>query len=143
MNYLKSIFAGKSFGFYVTLATMAFSVITAVIYAVMYGNSSYISWAGVVIMLAGVLIGVVLIVLRKSKFVPAVMLVSTLVGILLYIYNIYFYVSVVIVGIQASEFSAEFFVATIMFAISFVAATACVFLPQERNIAEIKNVDQE
>lgn len=125
-NYLK----GKSYGFYVTLALIVATVVTAIAYAVLYNGSRYFSMPAVLFMGGGVVAALALSCTRLAKWANAVLALADFVATLLYIYGIYFYVSIVMVGIQASTFSWQFLVCTALFVVLLVANVVNVFLKQ-------------
>ena len=120
----------RPLGFKVTLVTIAASVVTAIVYAIIYSSSRYMSWPAFGIMIAGAALAAVLIFLHKERFAPAVLLVCDYLSLLLYIYYIYFYISSVATGIQFSGFPLEFFVNAGLYAASLVLSVACVFMRQ-------------
>ena len=91
------------------------------------------SWAAFVIMLLGMIAGVIMPIFRLDKWVPAVLLVTNFLGFLLFVYYVYFYVSVVLVGIQATNFSSGFIASVVFFALTMVAAIANVFCKQTKD----------
>lgn len=127
-GYLK----GKSYGFYVTLVLTALTVVTAVIYAALYNGSRYMSWPTVWIMIAGAAIALALPLAGQARWSNAVLALADFVAFLLYVYYIYFYVSVVMVGIQAKTFSWQFILCTVLFAALLVLNIVNVFLKQVR-----------
>lgn len=127
---VKEYLRDKKYGFFVTVALMVLSVVTMIIYASIYGNTRFMSWAGFGIILGGVVLAAILIVLKQYRFVPALLLAANFLGFLLYVYYIYFHVSVVLVGIQSSGFPPEFFLNVVFFVLTLVVSVANVYFPQ-------------
>ncbi len=130
MNFLKEYFSDKKYGFYVTLACMLLSVITSVVYVSIYSSTRFMSWAAFAFILVGVVLTAGLIAFKQYRFAPALMLATNFVGLLFYVYYIYFFVSSVMVGIQFSGFPPEFIINVIFFVLMLVASVVCVFMPQ-------------
>ncbi len=132
MEKIKEFFSDKGTGFYVTLAGVLLSLVTAIVYAVSYGSTRFMNWAGFVFLLAGAILAIVLIVIKQVNWAPAAVALGSFLGLLFFIYGIYFYVSVVMVGIQANAFDPSFFACVILFALSLVAGIVSVFMKQDR-----------
>lgn len=122
----------KSYGFYVTLALIVASLAVSLIYMALYNGSRYMSWSAVGIMLAGTAIALVLAFTKLAKWSCVVLALADFAGLLLYVYGIYFYVSIVMVGIQASTFNWQFQLCTVMFVVLLVANVINVFLKQTK-----------
>lgn len=127
---MKNFLANKPLGFRVTLVATALSLVTALAYLAIYSSSRYMSWQAFGIMIAGVVLTVALIALKRERFAPSALLVGDFLSLLFYGYYIYFYVSSVVTGIQFSGFPLEFFVNIVLYAASLVLSIACVFMRQ-------------
>ncbi len=127
---MKEIFSNKQPGFRATLACMVLSIVTAIVYAVIYSHSRYMSWAAFGVMLAGVVLTGALIVLKQYRFAPALLMTTNFISLLLFVYYIYFYISSVATGIQFSGFPPEFFVNIAFYVASLALSVACVFMKQ-------------
>lgn len=132
MGKTNGLLKDKSYGFYVTLVLIAASLIAAVVYAVLYNGSRYMSWPAAGIMLAGTAVALVLAFTKLAKWSCAVLALADFVGLLLYVYGIYFYVSIVMVGIQASTFNWQFKLCMVMFVVLLIANIVNVFLKQTK-----------
>lgn len=132
----KEIFKGKSFGFYVTLALIAATVVTAILYAVLYNGSRYFSMPAVLVMVAGAVAALAVALTKHAKWANVILALADFIGLLLYVYGIYFYVSIVMVGIQASTFSWQFILCTAIFVVLLVANVVNVFLEQVKEEEE-------
>lgn len=126
----QGLFKDKSYGFYVTLALIVASVAVAVVYAVLYNGSRYLSMPAVGLMIGGAVVALALCFTKAAHWACAVLALADFVGLLFYIYGIYFYVSIVMVGIQASTFNWQFQLCTVLFAVLLVANVVNVFLKQ-------------
>lgn len=134
MNLQKRL-AEKSFGFYILLAAALISVVTAVVYAANYSKLTvYMSWAAVVVMAIGAVVSVVLSFVGADEIAPAVVALTSLIGLLLFIKAIYGYVAVVIVGIDLNSFDAKFIACTILFILSYVVSVVSIFAPQKKTL---------
>lgn len=132
----KEIFKDKSLGFYVTLALIAATVVTTIMYAVLYNGSRYFSMPAVLVMVVGAVVALAVAFTKQAKWACVVLALADFIGLLLYVYGIYFYVSVVMVGIQASTFSWQFILCTVVFVVLLVANVVNVFLKQVKEEEE-------
>ena len=124
---MKGLQGGK---IYVTLAAMAIAVVTAVVYAVCYSATRYMSWAAFAILLVGVVLGLAMLALKMVDLTPWLLLGTGVVGTMFFVYYIYFFISSVAVGIQFSGFPPEFFATVVLFALTVLAAVVAIFVPQ-------------
>ena len=130
MELIKNFFRRKSYGFYVSLAVIAMTIITM---AASYGTMDrYMSWAAIGVMIAGIVAGLALSVLNLGEWGAAVMAICNFVGLSQYITKIYNYVAVVMVGIDVNTFSSQFIACTVCFAILIVISIANIFFKQEK-----------
>ena len=130
---MKKLLENKAYGYYVTLALSVLSVVVAVVYAVLYSGSRYMSLPAVILPIVGAVAAVALGFVRGGgKWANAVLALCDFVALLFYIYGIYFYVSVVLVGIQASSFNSQFVICTVLFVGLLIANLVNVFLKQEK-----------
>ena len=124
------LFQDKSYGFYVTLVLIALSILMAIVYAVLYRSSSYMSWKAFAVILVGAGAALVLAFTKFAKWSNVFVALGDFAGLLLYAYAIYFYVSSIMVGIQGSSFSSQFIIVTAGLAVLFVVNLINVFLKQ-------------
>ena len=130
---MKKLLENKSYGYYVTLALSVLSVVVAVVYMVMYNGSRYMSMPAAVLPIIGAVAAVGLGFVRGGgKCANVVLALCDFVALLFYVYGIYFYVSVVLVGIQASSFNSQFVICTSLFVALLIANLVNVFLKQEK-----------
>lgn len=127
---MKKLFENKRAGFYVTLAVIVLSVILAAVYAKMYAGSQYMSWPAFWCTLGGAVLALALGFTKLAKWSNVVVALGDFLGLLFYIYGIYFYVSVVYAGIQAGSFNTQFIVCTVGFVLLLVINLVNVFLKQ-------------
>ena len=133
MEGIKGFLSNKRYGFYVTLALIVLSVVTAIVYAVSYGKYvSMMSWTAFVLLLVGAVGAVALIALKQTKWAYAPLAICAFIALLLFIKHIYNYVAVVVVGIDLSGISGQFLACTVFFALTFLASVVNVFLAQEK-----------
>ena len=132
---MKKLLENKSYGYYVTLVLSVLSVVIAVVYAVMYNGSRYMSVPAAILPIVGAVAAVGLgFVPGGAKAANAVLALCDFVALLFYIYGIYFYVSVVLVGIQASSFNGQFVTCTGAFVGLLIANLVNVFLQQVKEV---------
>lgn len=135
MDKLKSFFKNNSYGFYVSFAVSLLTLVTLIVYANAYGsNDRYMSWAGFVIMLVGIVAAVGLTAFKLNEWVPPVLALANFIALMLYITKIYNYVVVVMVGIDVASFSTQFLSCTVLFAILMVASIANIFFKQVKEV---------
>ncbi len=133
MGKLKDYLKNKSYGFYVTLATIVLTIATIIVYASSYAsNDRYMSWLGVGFMIAGIIIGLVLSIFNFGQLGAAALGICNFVGLLQYVIKIYNYVVIVMVGIDINTLSSQFISCTVMFAILTVISIANIFFKQNK-----------
>jgi hypothetical protein len=133
MENLKAFFKDKSYGFYASVVVFVLSLITAIVYAANYSGTKEMSWAAFIIILVGLVAAVVLGVFGKYRWIPVAMAVADFAALLLFIKAVYFYVSVVLYGINGSAFSPQFTTSTVFLIITFVLSIANIFLKQVKD----------
>lgn len=131
-----SIFKDRSLGFYVTCCAAILSIVTASVYAGCYHNQPrFMDWTAFVVMLVGAIAGLVL-ALPKMKLVnelaAAVIGVTVLVGLCLFIQALYNYVAVVMVGIDIDHFDPAFIASAALLVVSLIASVVAVFMPKAK-----------
>lgn len=127
---MKKLLEGKRAGFYVTLVLIALSLLLAAVYALTFRASSYMSWRAFGAIVAGAVLALALGFTNLANWSNAVVALGDFIGLLLYAYASYFYVSSVMVGIQGSRFSPQFIFVTAGLAVLFLANLVNVFLGQ-------------
>ncbi len=125
-NYMKD----KDVGFWFSASLVVFSLITAVVYAACYAGTDNINWISFALMLAAAVSGAVLIALKLYVYVPYVLAALIFLSLLFFVYGIYYYVSVVMVGIDLDHFEPQFIICAIMYILAVGASVANVFLRQ-------------
>ena len=130
MSHLKSFFHDKAYGFYASIFVFVFSLVTAIVYVIGYHNSSDMSEPVLYAILAGLLLAVILAALKRYNWVPVVLALSDFAALLLFIDSIYFYVSVVLYGINGSAFSPAFLSSTVLLLLSLAFSVINIFLRQ-------------
>lgn len=131
---IKEYLKDKSVGFWFSASLVLFTLITAIVYSVSYAGTDNISWGAFAFLIAAAAGSAVLIALKQYKFVPYLQALLIFLSLLFFIYGIYYYVSVVMVGIDLDHFDPEFYACTILFVIAFVASVANVFLRQTKEV---------
>ena len=129
---LKDLFSKKPVGFYATLVTIGFTLVTAITYFLCYNNTdNFSNWAFIVLLVSFV-VAVVLVLLKQFKLVPYTLGLLNYVAMLFFIYGIYYYVSVVLVGIDLDHFEIQFFISTIAFVVLVVLSAVAIFMKQTK-----------
>lgn len=116
---------GKPAGFYLALALVLLNIVTAIVYAVGYNASRYMSWLVFGVLVAVAVIGVVLFFLGKMRYFAAVSFVGGLVAVGAFVLAVFDYLVDVFVGIDVTSLSAEFIGSTILFVVLLVASFIC------------------
>ncbi len=143
MEKIINFFKDKSYGFYVTIASIIFTIITFSVYAGNYSKyDSYMSWEGFYIMIGGLVLALIIMVFKKFSWATIVLAITNFFGLLFYILKIYNYVVVVLVGIDLASFSPAFITCTTLFAINVLISTANVFFKQTRD-EDVKTLKEE
>jgi len=133
---MKKFLSNKSFGFYVTAALALLSIVSAIIYRVTYagfysGNQEVFSRVAFWFLLGWIPCAIALYVFKQGRYANYLAAIALFVALLTYVNAIYYYVSVMEVGIDAS-FTGVFFLITILFVFQWILALANVFFPQEK-----------
>ena len=129
---IKGLFKNKSIGFYVTLGTIGLALVTAVAYLLCYNNTDNFNVWAFIVLLVSVVASVILVLIKQYKIAPYALGFLNFVALLFYVYGIYYYVSVVLVGIDLDHFEPQFFVSTILFVVLLGASVAAIFMKQEK-----------
>lgn len=126
----KAFFKDKGIGFFMSVIVLLFSLVTAAVYAVGYSGSSDFSGPVLIAILAGAAAAVILALLKRYNWVPVALALGNFAALLLFIKSIYFYVSVVMYGINGSAFSPAFTSSTTCLAVALVLSIANIFMKQ-------------
>lgn len=129
---MKQPFANKTVGFWVTVAVSVLSAVTAAVYGAVYGGGAYFNAAAFALAIAACPVGIAAALSPLHRYAGYVQFLLTLTALMCYAYGIYYYVSVVLVGIDLQGFGAEFFACTALFALTAAGSGVCVFLKQRK-----------
>lgn len=127
---MKTFLADKSYGFFMSVFVFLFSLATALVYGISYSSSSDLSRPVYLVILAGAGAALILALLRRYNWIPVVLALGNFAALLLFIKAIYFYVSVVLYGINGSAFSPAFLASTVCLALALVFSIANIFMKQ-------------
>ena len=127
---MKKLLEGKRTGFYVTLVLIVLSLLLAAVYALAFRASSYMSWRAFTAIVVGAVAALALGFTGLAKWANVFVALGDFIGLLLFAYASYFYVSSVMVGIQGSRFSPQFIFVTAGLAVLFLVNLVNVFLGQ-------------
>ena len=129
----REAFKNKPLGFWFSVGIGAFALVTAVVYVACYAGTDNMNWVSFALMLAAFIVSAVLIPLDKFvKYLPYAQALLIFLSLLFFIYGIYYYVSVVAVGIDLDHFDPEFIVCVIFFVLALGVSIANVFLRQDK-----------
>ncbi len=129
----REAFKNKPLGFWFSVGIGVFALVTAVVYVACYAGTDNMNWVSFALMLAAFIVSAVLIPLDKFvKYLPYAQALLIFLSLLFFIYGIYYYVSVVAVGIDLDHFDSEFIVCVIFFVLALGVSIANVFLRQEK-----------
>ena len=131
---IKDLFKNKPIGFYVSLGTIGLALITAVTYLLCYNNTENFNVWSFIVLVVSVVACVVLVLVKQFKVVPYVLGLLNFVALLFYIYGIYYYVSIVLVGIDLDHFDPEFIVCTIAFVVLLISSITTIFMKQVKEV---------
>ena len=130
MKKWKAFCSNKCYGFFVSIFVFLFSIVTAVVYAVSYSGSGEMSRQVVYVIVVGVLVSVILGMFKQFNWIPVALALGNFVALLLFIKSIYFYVSVVLYGINGSAFSPAFLSSSVFLLLAVVFSVANIFMKQ-------------
>lgn len=127
---MKTFLANKGYGFFMSIFVFLFSLITALVYAVSYSGSSDLSQPVYLAILLGAVVAFMLALAKRYNWVPVALALGNFAALLLFIKSIYFYVSVVLYGINGSAFSPAFLASTVCLSLAVVFSIADLFMRQ-------------
>lgn len=126
---LKSFIKTRSVGFWITAAFSLTALITAIVYGACYASTEDFSVTACVLTVVSVLF----FGLEFTKFgglAPFVQLTVILMAFGFYVYSVYYYVSVVLVGIDLDSFSPVFIACTVLYIVLILVSAVNVFFKQ-------------
>lgn len=133
--FLKNYLRDKAVGFWLSVGIAALSLVVGVVYQVTYGGSDSYSATVFVAPLCVFVLTAVLCGVGMYGIASAVQLVGSAVGLGCFLYSNYYYISVVFVGIDVTEFSARFLLAVVGFAVLTIVSAVNMFLKQTKSVA--------
>ncbi len=128
------IFSSK--GKIVSLISGALALLTAVVYLICYvGTKEFNLFAFLFVLVLAAVAAAELFFGERSPWLaqiaPYVQFVCSLVALSFFIYSIYYYISVVLVGIDLDSFSAQFILSTLFFVLNAVMGGVNLFFSRE------------
>ena len=131
MTKYLNVFKDRAYGFYITLAAIVLSLITAIVYVANYKNDvSFMSWVAFSMLLVGAIVGLVCAFFRIPELGQAVLGVTSLVALLFFVKFLYGYVAVVAVGIDVDGFEPRFLACSVLMVLTLVVSIASIFTKQ-------------
>lgn len=137
MNFKKYI-KTRGCGFWATAATSALAALTVIVYSACYAATQDFSTVACVLT-AVCACAAGLLFTKFGTVAPYLQLVIVLAAFGFYVYSIYYYVSIVMVGIDLDSFSAEFIVCTVLYLVLIIGAVVSLFLKQGKKEVEGEN----
>ena len=132
MLKIKEIKDQLSVGFIFCLAIPLLMLIGGLVYLACYiGTSEFNTWAFVFPMILFV-VSLILIIFKQFKVAKYLQFLLTLSALMFYIYAMYYYVSVVFVGIDADSFSASFIVCSLIYFGCYGLSIANLFIKNKK-----------
>ncbi len=132
LEKLREGYDKRAVGYYFTAGVTVLSLVLAIVYAIGYAGTDYISWMAVVLLGVLVVANALLLLFNKIDWIPLVSIVLSVVATCFFVYGIYFYVSVVFVGIDIQNFDARFVINTVLFVLLLGLSSANLFLKQSK-----------
>lgn len=132
---LKSFFKSRTVGFWITAAASAAALITAVVYGASYASDIDFSLTACLLVAACAAVFALSFTPFKN-LTPYLQLLISLTAFCFYVYSVYYYVSVVLVGIDLDSFSARFIICTILYIATVATSAVSVFFRQDGGRAE-------
>ena len=130
MNF-KSYIKTRSVGFWISVSAAIVAAVTATVYAACYGGSKDFGVGALVCaILCAAAAAAAAFAPVVGKYMPYALVVLASAAAGCYIYSIYYYVSVVLVGIDLDSFDAKFIVNTALFVLLAVLAAVDMFFRQ-------------
>lgn len=117
----------KGKGFFIACFSALLCLATAIYYYVSYGGDQYYSSAVFYTLLAALPVAAVMLLVGLDGFVPTVLAILSGVSILLYVYAMYWDVSVVLVGIDKTSFEPRFIVCCALMVLCFIVAEVALY----------------
>ncbi len=136
MEKIKEFFTGKTKDFYIMTATAALAFLTVISFVICFleiyfTDHKLISVVTLIISDAVLLLGIALSALFtvKNKLEVGSLIVGliNLIAFAVFVYGIYYYVSVVIVGIDLKSFAVSFIVCFALFVLLLIASVMSIF----------------
>ena len=134
---MEAFLKNKSTGFYVTLASIGLTLLTAIVYFFSFGiNDASFNVVACILLLISAIASMTLILINKTNWATYVLWLVTFLAFLFYIVGVYRYVVDVFVGIDRDHFEFHFIITTLLFLLSVVSSTSTIFLKQTKEDEE-------
>ena len=123
-------FKSKSIGFWLTLGCSLSSLLTAIVYSACYVGTTEFNLVACLCLIAAFAIGALQFT-KLEKLAQYLQFLLCVAACMFYIYGIYYYVSIVMVGIDLDSFSFAFIACTTLFIATMVEMVVNVFVKHE------------
>lgn len=145
---IKQFLHGKGVGFWLSCGLALFALAFAIAYQCAYGGTAEYSVMCFVSALVLVAATALLEGFGLHGFAGMAQLVCVMSGLGSFVYVNYYYVSVVLVGIDAAEFSARFIFCVVAYALTLVGSIVNVFVGNGGKVAvgeqtQVAEVDEQ
>lgn len=117
----------KGKGFYFACFSALLCLATAIYYYVAYNGDQYYSSYVFYTLLAALPAAALMMLAKLDGFIPTVLTILSGVAILLFIYAMYWDVSVVLVGIDKTSFEPRFIACCILMVLSFLISEVALY----------------
>ena len=118
----------RSAEFYMAGILSFLSLLTLITYGIAYSSSDYISWVSFAFLAAALVVNFTFFIMKKTRFSMVPGAVFSVIAFFFYLYGMYFYVSVVMVGIDISHFDGRFIINTALYTVLFILSVVNIFI---------------
>ena len=126
---MEELLKNKPTGFYVALASIGLTFVTAIVYLLSYGlNDPHFSLVAFILLLVSAIASTVLIMNKQAGIATYVLWFVNFLAFLFYVGGMYRYVVDVIVGIDRDHFELHVIICFVLFLLSVVSSTSTIFL---------------
>lgn len=117
----------KGKGFYIACFSALLCLATAIYYYVSYNGDQYYSSRVFYTLLAALPVAAVMMFVKLDGFVPTVLTILSGIAILLFVYAMYWDVSVVLVGIDKTSFEPRFIACCVLMVLCFIVSEVSLY----------------
>lgn len=126
----------KGKGFFIACFSALLCLATAIYYYVSYNGDQYYASAVFYVLLAALPVTAVMLIARLDGFVPTVLTILSGVAILLYVYAMYWDISVVLVGIDKTAFEPRFIACCVLLLLCFIVSEVALYSKMRKAVRQ-------